>query len=306
MVTDHKSTTEAERIAALLDGRLDERERADLLAHLATSDDAYEAFVDAAAVTREFKGGESGTYDIIAVPAAKRAPGRWTSRTGWFALAAVLAGVAVLPFLRTSFREPQYDDPGRFVSMLESDDAGLPPGWNGRPWTTTRGASDPLTPRARAVRLGARLVDLELGVRTQDSSVAVLAAEIAALLEDIPAAGAVAAMYRDLQKSGAERPMEVKSALEQGRVAVARLAGEEPVAWGAWLEGARIALARGDVGYIESRRSRSLLRRVAARNDFNPRERAAIARVLSAATAGVRDRDGAIEDLMSLLRAAGS
>lgn len=305
-MTDHKSTTEAERIAALLDGRLEERERADLLAHLATSDDAYEAFVDAAAVTRELEGGESGTDNVISLPAIRRAPGRWTSRTGWFALAAVIAGVAVLPFLQTSIREPQYGDPGRFVGMLKSDDAGLPPGWNGRPWTTTRGASDPLTPRARAVRLGARLVDLELGVRAQDSSVAVLAAEIAALLEDIPASGAVAATYRDFQKSRAERPMELQSTLEQGRVGVARLAGEEPVEWGAWLEGARISLARGDVEYIESRASRALLRRVSARNDFNPLGRAAIDRVLEAATAGVRDRDRVSEDLTSLLRAAGS
>jgi hypothetical protein len=280
-----------EQLAALLDGRLSSAARRELLSRLAGSDQTLEAYADAAAVLNELRPGRP----------------RWLAPTRWIAIAAMLAGVALAPWLWTRARSGDRDDPGRFVALLASPTGGLPAGWNANPWGSVRGADEPLTPGARAARLGGRLVDLELAVQRRDTSAAAVAADIGALLETIPAAGPVGAMYRDVGRRAGAGPQELKPLLARAGSAAANLAGPDLVQLGAWAEAARIAAAAQDAGFFRARQSRATLARAAMLAGLTEPARAAIGRLQPALAAeGTPDWSALGRDLTELLRALGS
>jgi hypothetical protein len=250
-------TIDAERLAALLDGRLDDRARAELLARLAESEEDFEAFVDAAAVQRELE--ERGGTPTPAVPLRER----WFLRRGrWLAVAAAVVGVALVPLVWIRFRTPGVDDPGRFVAALEAENAGLPAAWDGRPWSTTRSTDDAVTPAGLAARVGARIVDLELAVRAGDSSAAMVAAEIATLLSNVPAGGPAVHIYDELADSvNGASSQQVAGLLTRGRLAIAAALDVQIVDLAAWTETARLAGVRRDTGFFSTRFSRAVLAR---------------------------------------------
>lgn len=287
-----------ERLAALLEGRLDEKQREEVLARLASSDEDFEAYVDALAVTRELEAEDE---------AAGVTPLRPKPRGRWLALAAVLSGLALAPWLWTRANAPGADDPGRFVAMLAAEDAGLPEEWNGRPWSVTRGPGDPRTEEAGAVRLGARLVDLELAVRTRDPRTEPLALEVVALLEGFPAGPAVAGVYREVAGRAGGPPGELEPLLEEGRAAAGKVAGEEHVEVGAWAEAARIAAARRDAEFFRARGSREALERAAALPSLTEPARGTLERVRAAIHADGGPEWSALErELGGLLRVLGA
>lgn len=285
--------TDAERLAALLDGRLGATEREAAIARLAASDEEVEAYADAAAVLRELEEEDAGVTPL-------RAPSRRAPARRWLALAAVLACVALAPWLWTRAAADR-TDPARFAAEL----SGLPAGWDASPWGATRGAGDPLTPQARAVRLGARLVELELAVRGRDPAVRPLAAETAALLDGIPAAGPAAALYRELARRAGEEPARLEPLLEQGRGVVPRLAGEEPVELGAWTEAARIAAAGGAGDFFASRATRSRMERMARDPSLPPAARSTMERVGTAVASPAPEWPAVERELAGVLRSLG-
>lgn len=256
-----------ERLAALLDGRLKGREREEAIARLAASDEDFEAYADALAISAELNAEEE--EGVTPIAPRRRAPAR-----RWLAMAAVLAAVALAPWLWTRFAART--DAARFAAQIEA--GGLPAGWDASPWGATRGAGDALSPEARAARLGARLVDLELAVRARGPEAAALASETAMLLEGIPASGPTATIYREIARRAGEPPEQLEPLLEQGRDMVPLLAGEERVELGAWTEAARIAAARRDRDFFES----SQLERIAGTAGLEPPARAALERIRAA------------------------
>ena len=297
---------DAERLAALLDGRLSDDERTSVLAELASSDEAYDALVDAMAVLPELGEEHHAVESGAAATQPMHAKRRWhASRGRWLALAATLVIVAALPWLWSSGRGVKRRDPMHVVALLATQSAGLPSAWDGRPWTTTRGAGDPLTAASRAARLGARLVDLELAVRTRDARTGPLAAEIAVLLRDVPAGSPAAAIYREVsRRAGAPRD-SLAALLERGRVAAAALAGVEPVALGAWVETARLAAAAHDVHFFHDDASRDALTRASQLPDVAPAARAMLDRVRQSAATNPPDWTRLESDLTALLAALG-
>ena len=291
---------DAERLAALLDGRLDERQRAEAVARLASSDDEFEAFVDALAVTRELEAEDEAAG---VTPLRQRG---WRPGGHWATMAAVLVGLALLPVLWNRSRAPDIDDPGRFPALLESRDAGLPTGWDRSPWRTTRGPGDPLTPEARAVRVGAHLTDLEVAIGSGDPRVPQLAAEIEALLSGVPAGGMVTSDYRAIGRRAGETQEQLKPLLERGRTAAAALLGEEVVALGAWAEAGRIAAARRDARFFRTGETRAILDQGRDMADLPEPARALIERIRF-----TTERDGTPEwdllgrELTGLLRVLG-
>ncbi len=251
---------DAEKLAALMDGRLDERERAELLARLASSEDALEIYADATAALREAEAGEAKVLPLT--PPARRAE-RWrTPARRWLAAAAILAGVAVGgPLLWTRVRSPVGEEPGRSFAPLVGDGIGLPAGWDESPWTTVRGGgvAEPLTPTARAARVGARIVDLEIAVWSRDTAAPRLASEVAALLEGVPAGAPVATMYRVLAQRAGRSPEELEPLLERGRLAASKLVGADVFRLAAWAEAGRVAAARRSAEFFRTRESRLLL-----------------------------------------------
>lgn len=338
---------DAEEIAALLDGRLSEEQRADLLARLAQSDDDYETLIQAAAVLAELAAEDTAasvpgptapeispssapagppphddpwerearpddawdrTEDQTAVLPQPLPVPRARLRWSWGVVAAGLVPVVLVAVvvLRLTL-SPGPQDPARMVAHLEQPAAGLPAGWTeSRPWSTTRGAGDPLTPQARAVRLGATLVDLELALRAQDSAAADLASRVVMLLEDLTASAPAAAYFRMLEQEvragagNAEVSREISSS-------VAQLTGEEELfELGAWTEAARIAARRRDVGFFRARPSRASINRAAELEGLSEPTLTVVSRIRSNLPDGPQADWGALEgDLAELLRLLG-
>lgn len=298
----------AERLAALLEGKLNEAQRAEVVAQLASSEDALGAYADTVTVVSELETGATAG-SIRPSEAARRAGRRRLPAWTWVAMAAALAGVAVVPWLWTRARSGDREDPGRFVSLVAASGQPLPRQWYGTPWPGMRGAGQPLTATARAARLGARLVDLELAVRTRDTTAAGLMAEIIDLVEGLPAGGPVAAVYRDAgRRAGAGAgPEELEPLLGRGRLAATKLAGADLVQLGAWAEGGRIAAAQRNADFFRAGASRSMLERAAGLPGLPEPARALVQRLQSdLQPEGPRDWGELARDFTELLRVLGS
>lgn len=324
---------DSERLGALLDGRLQGRDRAELLARLEQSDEDYEVFADAASLLAELEeeavvapapvaGGAAAAPPVAVVeegviPLRPRGSGRMAPRplVRWLALAAAVAAVALTPVLWSRLRAPEPADPARLVAILNEPDAGLPAGWiNSRPWGTTRGLGDPLTLEARSVRLGALLVDLELAVRAREAEgTSRLAGEVVGLLqggrdgEGVRASGLVTAVYDDIASRAGETPETLDEPLAEGRAAVMALTEAEHVRLGAWVEAARIAAVRRDAEFFRSRDTRAALDHAAELLAANEPAQAAVERIRAAVRAeGAPEWRALAGHLDEVLRAAGS
>jgi hypothetical protein len=243
-VTD--PTDDAERIAALLDGRLGARERAEVLARLGESDAAFEAFVDAAAVLRE-------SPEESVRPLTR--PQRWR-RPALALAAALILGAIIVPFVRSRSVSSEGGDPQQFVALLSP--GGLPSDLDATPWSTTRGDAEPLTDAARATRIGARLTDLTVAVQSGDTAAPQIARTVAALLGPIPASAPASSIFRSIANPNATK-QDRERLLSQGTAAATSLVGSQPVSKGAWLEAARIAASRHDAAFFNSARSRAMM-----------------------------------------------
>lgn len=304
--------TDQERIAALLDGRLGARERDELLARLAESDDDLALLADAAAVSGELEEEGAGTEparadgDEVAgvVPLhTRRRP--WARRA--LAVAAVAAGLAVVPLLWMQRGGRGADADATPVVLLAADGAGLPAGWEARPWGTTRGAGDPLTEPARAVRVGALLTDLELAVRGRDPAAARLAGEVALLLDAIPAAGPVAARYYDIEERAGEAPERLLPLLAAGRGEAATMVGAERMEVGEWAEAGRIAAASRDAAFFRAPETAEAFGRAAAVAGLPAEARDALERLrLATGEGGEPEWEVLARDLATVLGVLGS
>ena len=243
-----------ERLALLLEGKLAEPARSELLAQLASSDEDLGVLVDAASIAA----------DIEASPSSTAQRGKWPSwfdRRGWYALAAAILVAAVLPIAYVIQRRGNTDATS-FVSVLIDD--GRAPGVDAPfvTWAATRSAEGPVvTPRARSVRLGARSTDLELAIRNGDPRSAAIAMEMASLLDAIPAAGPVAEIYRSIAAQPADSSKATALA-KQGRRAIRQLPGDSLVAAGAWLEAARLAAHQRDARFFERPETKNMVARL--------------------------------------------
>jgi hypothetical protein len=296
------SGANAERIAALLDGRLDERERSELLAQLALSDEDLEILAEAAAVMREMEEEDAAPREIpigapepaLAVDSTPPAPPPEPAphiqprrRTwGWMPIAAVLAGVAAAPLLWKLAHPADGDDPAAPVALLAAA-RGLPPSWAGTPWEATRSGGIVATPRGRAVRVGARLVDLRVAFDGGDeATVQDAVADVSALVRDLPGGDAVARSLEPAATS-AERH-ERAAALSRGSKLAASLAGRSDAAAGAWVEALRLAAARQDTAFVRSAALRRRLDALAGDRALQPDAAEALSRARAAAGAGIQ------------------
>jgi len=176
---------------------------------------------------------------------------RWIVDRRWYAAAAGVAAIVIGSLLVARVRESG-TDPADSGTLLVSAGVRLPPGWDGQPWATARGAAEPLSADARAARLGARLTDLEVAVAAGDSGAAAIAGDIALLLSGIDASGPLTTIYEAVRTRAGEPADRLTPLLADGRDAVARLAGAESVALGTWAEAARLAAATRNVGFFRS------------------------------------------------------
>jgi hypothetical protein len=292
---------EAERLAALLDGRLDADGHADILSRLATDDEALATYAEAAAVTRALEEEDAAAGVTPLRPAARRTS-PFSGARRWGAVAAVAAAVALAPLAWNRMRPAGLQEPGALAERLSTTGTALPAGWDPSPWGSTRSASDPMTPRARAIRIGARLVELELALRGQDPAAARTAAQVAILLGELPGSGPAVSIFRDIQARAGAPWAELEPQMEQGTEAAAAMAGEEDVRLGAWLQAARIAAARKHAEFFRTRATKAALKYL----HQDPATRPAAERIRTLTNAeGAPDWDALVVGLAGALRAVG-
>jgi hypothetical protein len=299
-----------ERIAALLDGRVEGEDRRALLAELAEADEDYRVFADAAAILREREEEATTAQQTQAAEPAQVVPIGTRARRRimpWAALAAVLAGAALVPVLRLATAVSL--DPAAVAGRLSPAAARLPAGWTDHiPWGTHRGADGPpASDPAQAARLGALLVDLEVAVRSGDhQAVGVDAARVSHVLGDVPGGGILSPTYDAVRANPAQPADSLRASVKEGREGIAQLVDRDWLEAGAWAEGARLAAAAHDAAFFDRRRTGKALERTAALPGISDTAKAALARVRSALPAGDAPPDwnalgGAANDLLAAL-----
>ncbi|MEO7963154.1 MAG: hypothetical protein ABIT38_04500 [Gemmatimonadaceae bacterium] len=238
---------EPEKLAALLEGRLNDREREELLSHVAASDDMREVLGFAAEALEEEERVASNvaSRDVVELPRGDvRKP---STNWRWMAAASiVLLAVGALA-VRLRARDASHNESP--VLALAEPTAGIPLGARDFPWQSTRGTGGSLSDEVRSARVGVLLSDLELAVRSADSSSTRYAAAIDALLEDVPASAPVRAMVRGLaQTSSRESGIEFEKTVD----AVTALLSAPIVRLGRWGEAARVARIERDSAFFRS------------------------------------------------------
>lgn len=357
-----------ERLAALLDGRLDGAERDALLARLADHDDDLALFAEAAAIQRalEEEDAAAGMADAslphivpaatgddglalhagaaavpralkeedaaagaspyaapVAVSAAPRPSADGVDETAeepdviplrrpaprlnrrLALLAAVLAGVTLLPLAWRAARPGAISSPTEAVAMLESRDAGVPPGMEPRPWGTTRGGGDPLVERSMSARVGAYAVDLELAIRAGDEENRRIFANDA--MSALDSATAMAQYgFRFLAEPMNAGRDEQLSQLQSAMELATQFLDEEFVALGGWAEAARFAAERRDAEFFHSRRTARTLEKAEPLLADSEAGRSALARIGTARAADPPDWPALTSAVNELIRAIAS
>ncbi len=263
---------DAERMALLLDGRLDDRARDALLAELEASPASLEVYADALAAlgdtgdldaaATDSTGSTSGTT-VTPISRAESNPRR-LGPGGWLATAAIVVIMVGGTFAWQARRTTGLSSPQQMVAALSSPtrtalDTGMDSGW-----TRMRGAADLLSPRARGVRVGMRLAELELlatsGEPWGESRAPRVMTDIATLLDATSGGTAAGTIYRSLAASGsAPTADQLRIAAESAE----RIAGDDAVRVGAWLATARVATARRDAVFFRSVASRQAVTQLA-------------------------------------------
>jgi len=251
--------TNDERIAALLDGRLGEQERAALLAELGLSRDELEILLDSAGITAELEEEDraSGVVPITMPPRAEREPRRIVRPPLWRRQAVLsAAAVAVLAvgggLLLTRGRTDAYATSA--VQALANPGRGLPDREQ-RLWAVSRGGGDDLGP-AVSVRYGALAADLAIAANAGDRARFIaLADSIAELL----AGGGNRVAVRDYAQLASGSTIPPPAALARLRAETAESMDGERVALGDWIEAARVAAFHHDAGFFRARVSRPYL-----------------------------------------------
>lgn len=284
-----------ERLAALLDGRLDAGQRAELLAQLDQSPEMLQAYADAAAVQQELA---TEAAAGPATSASTRAARRWYRYPGsWMALAAAIV-LAVATPLAWRAGHPGLPAPAELASRVDVATTRLAA--DEPPWPQLRGAGEPSDPTARAVRIGARLVDLAVLTRASDSAASRVALQLSSMLSGVPAGGPATVAFRSLSDARSVSNDTVR--LREAETAAEGVAGRAEVRAGAWLEAARLAAAGRDSAFFDESRTMAALRALESLSGQSATGRSAVARLRDALRARPRDWDRLEQSVVAALR----
>ncbi|WP_420126202.1 zf-HC2 domain-containing protein [Longimicrobium sp.] len=317
-----------ERLSALLDGRVDGREREELLAHLAASDDDYYVFTDTASILRELEEAEAGADEAPedetervspeadpekgVIPLrpgepvrARRRAAAWTG----VALAAVLAGVVLVPAL-TRDRAPAAGGPVQLADRL-GPATGLPEGWAGRALgRPTRGDETPAAAvtgerAARAVQAGALLVRLSVAVGARDAEdTQLLAGQVHSRFD---ARAGAAGSFRQIGERAGAPADSLRPLLQQGTQRISGRMERDYLRLGAWAEAGSLAAHARDDAFFRAEEVRTFLESAEKLTADKPAAAAAVARIRGILEAqGTRDWDALRAAFDTLLYEAAS
>jgi len=291
-----KPDVDAERLAALIEGRLPPDERERVLAAIDASPGLRDAYADALAAL-----GAMTPPPVRAVP-------RWNFLASLTPLqklevaAAAIVLVAISPTVFRQFVSPNVPDTHDAIASLAISDSAATSVLNQPVWGVTRGDGEgALAPDARGIRVGAAIASYELRQSIGDSLSAAAALEVAALLESTPGGAIAANAWRAIGDASAG----TASSMSVARHLAEQVAGAARVRLGAWLQGARFAAAASDSGFFSARAARSVSKSAISMDERAETEFAArqFEQIVSARPRDWAATSTAVEELLRLLGA---
>jgi hypothetical protein len=278
------SFVDAERLAALLDGRLSSADAAAVRQALsAADDDALAAYADAIAIAQELS-----AESTAVVPLRRR---RWMIPA--VAAAAIVVLIPILWQLRA--RQSAVHGPAQYAALVPAGVA-LPAT---DIWGATRGASV-ASGQAIAVRAGALVVDLGVALQRGAATTAIVSA-LADDLSPVSGATAVVANLRAIAAHGGAAAFSY----EPLAASILTSVDSELGTAGAWLEAVRLTHAAGVTMLTERAPAAAVLAPLARRTDLSEQQRASI-ELLLALTGKTSRQSPEIHDAAeSLLRRLG-
>jgi hypothetical protein len=276
-----------ERLAALLEGRLEGRERDELLAYLATADEDLYVYAKTAAALREMEE-EEAEQARQADKQVERSPAAGTRspslRPGWRRWKAsrvivppVLAGLAALVIFMARAGAASSAYPVLLAKELGHEvSAGQAGEWP----SSTRGDAE-----HSAAEAGALLTGLAVAVQTRDSQNTELLAHRIVERFDPRAAAVPSSPIMQIQQRAGDRPTALLPLVSEvtERLMEGMDRGERGyLQLGAWTEAARLATHQRNAAFLRSDETRTMLRRAQriTRGDDDARD--ALARVRAA------------------------
>ena len=277
-----------ERLSALLEGRVEGRQREDLLAHLAAADDDYEVFTSTASVLRALEEEDARTRRGAVPPSMRRAG--WPSvRTA----AAVASAVVLLLALGWSLRGrggSAAGDPLQLAMRVHTAGAGVREAWKlPTPGGAMRGAESD----AGAVWAGAMLVQLAVAVRGGDT--AQIHDSAVRLRERVDVGANAAAALRRIAGQPHAPADSLNALLKQVHQDLASRLDRKPLELGAWIQAARIAADMRNAAFFQDGATSGMLGRAERVARGNDAARAALTEVRTALPAGATPRWDALQ-----------
>jgi hypothetical protein len=285
-----------ERLAALLEGRVQGGQREEMLAHIAAADDDYEVFAGTAGVLRALEE-EDARAGRAPVPSMRK--GGWRA-PGVRATAVVTGTLVLLLALGLVFRgrgPSPARTPQQLAMAADPDGQGLPAGWRlVTPSGGVRGAGGGAVRNAQGILAGAMLVDLSIAVRARDTA---RTRELADRLNGQVERGVRGTPLQRIAARPDAPADSLNALLDQ---AAARLADRrEPLELGAWLEAARLASSRQDSVFFQDGGGDGMLRRAKRLARGDQAALAAVAEVRAALRARGATRWDALEKSLAQL-----
>jgi hypothetical protein len=290
------------QLAKLLDGRLSPVERSAVLSHLAASDDAREVLADASAALAELAPDLS---DRSNASAKRNLAFRFRGRAAMLAAAAVLVAIGVWTYGHEHRTSNAFDVPSS-LALAITQTVGPPTPWSDEVWDVTRGPDVSLSESAKAVRIGALLVDLRLTLVPGDSSRTRLAGDLVRLLASYPTGSVVVPPVRRLAGEAGLTQTAAESLYTAAATGATTQASTAFVNAGAGLEAARLAVSRRDARFLRSGAAGRSLRAAAGGDSLVAVARTAVTALEERArTGGPVDWDRELHRLTDLLREIG-
>ena len=278
-----------ERLAALLDGRLNEADAAAPRAQLAAcDDDTLAAYADAVAIVAESDVG-NGVVPIRSAPSRRRIL-PWIT-----AAAAIFIGVVLIRPNGTGTGDPI--DRAQGYARLISSASQLP---TTPVWGVTRGTTLTLNTQRRSARLGALLTDVEVALDRKDPLYRTYLESIAAITGDVPgSAGATARLRAAASTRTLIDAATVRALVREG------LQGEDAgiVSGAAWIEAARLASSAGDTTFLRRNPAPEALGLIEQSAQLDSTQRAALVRTRNLAQSSSPHMSELQAQLTELLRA---
>lgn len=238
-----------ERLSALLEGRVKDRQREEMLAHLAAADDDYEVFTDTAAVLRALEEEDERARRGPVPPSMRKT--RWPSMRTTARVVGAMVVLLALGWTLWGRQGPTAADPIQLALAADTAGGGLRQGWDlptraGAVRGPARGAEN----EGQAVWAGAMLVQLAVAVRGGDTvQISQSAERLRRGLSLGEQAGAPLRRISDQPHAPAD---SLNALLKQANQNLATRLGRNEVELGAWIQAARIAADMRNAAFFEA------------------------------------------------------